>query len=109
MKSRIGVIVLLFFLCVSFVGCANSSNEEAVAAVQKFSDFQEIVQTLTIGGSGFLPIEVHAASPLLTDGPSHFPSADHVIIYKTKTGGFRIIIMSRDRPPILTGWSKEFK
>jgi hypothetical protein len=102
-KMRKISIVLMLLAVVIITGCANSqssSKEEAKYAVERLPDFQELVQYFSVESAGFLlpatKPEIYQSDPKIADRYTIFI---HEIIYKTKTGGFKLVLLDDGRPP----------
>lgn len=113
MKSFIvvGLIVVGLTLLLSLAGCGRASKEESIFRVQQLSDFKEIIQTMELSGPLYTSVTLDHASPEF-----HRPAqaentmySTKIILYKTKTDGFRVAILCSERPPRLNGLSEEFK
>jgi hypothetical protein len=114
MKSNVGIMVLTLCLLFGVIGCdTNSSMVEANTIVEKLPDCKEVVQSISFLEAKFMDtaiIEKYSVVPNLEiDNGTKEQYLKHVILYRTKSGGFRIALVGNFRPPVIIGLSQEFK
>jgi PBP1b-binding outer membrane lipoprotein LpoB len=115
MKKLVTVVILLVVALV-VGGCSShqsSSKEEAKFVIQNLPDFQEFVQYLSVETTSNIdpyPTKptVYQSAPLLQFQEGQGKGCVHEVIYKTKSGSFKLVLLKDDRPPKITA-TKEFK
>lgn len=111
----IKLILVLGLVLLMITGCSNiqeSSKDEAKFVVQNLPDFQEFVQYLSVKTAGNINPAPSAPTVHQSDPPMQFQKDDvscvHEIIYKTKSGSFKLLLLNDNRPPKITSM-KEFR
>lgn len=97
-KLRLILVVLFIF----FAACSNrqlSSINEAKYIIEHSADFQEFVQYLSVESIGILSADpsIYKAEPSF--GNQKNKEFVHVIIYKTKSNSFKLVLLNDNRPP----------
>jgi hypothetical protein len=107
------VIFVLFFIIIlgGLIGCTNrqfSSKEEAIYEISGGSDFQELEIYFSVQSNGFMPSSPDIYQSGSKEDPKPGISFIHEIVYKTKSGSFKLALLNNDRPPKIV-WVSEFK
>lgn len=95
------VIILSAVFLASCSSNQNSSEAEAKYFVEHLDDFQQFVQYFSVESKGNIlswapdPPNVYKSEPALKDEGKNFV---HEIIYKTKNGSFKFVVLNDDRP-----------
>jgi len=110
--KKVSLFVVLLFV-VAIVACANtqsSSIEEAKYTVEHQSDFQEIIQYFSVEAVGLPPIPANPPRIYKSDPEfvKQYTNFIHEIIYKTKSGSFKLVLLNDDKPPKIVA-TKEIK
>lgn len=103
-------LILAILIALSFTACSNgqrTSAPEAKYLVEHLPDFQELVQYASVQIIGIFPGRptIYESDPVLGDKGAKFI---HQIIYRTKSGSFKLLFINDQRPPVIIA-TKEFK
>lgn len=107
MVKKTSVLVFLVFL---LVGCG-ASRVEVIDVVQHIPTFKEIIQIMDVSGPCGTWAVVDTAYPELQKKDSNNAEmlCEHIVVFRTISGGVRIVTLSNSRPPEIMGLSQEFK
>ena len=100
--------LFLVLVVIGIVGCGNtqySSKEDALYQVINLPDFKETIQYFSVESTALgIPV-----APNIKEAIPEFKGANfiHMIIYKTKEGKFKIVLLNDDRPSKIVG-EREF-